>query len=689
MKLFKGWLSLFALLVVPVSLHADMLDTIYFRGNMSPANEVPPVTNESATATGKATIAVHARRADDGTLLSAVVDFDIDYNFPVPVTVRGLHIHEGAANANGPVRIDTGLSGNNTIEAEGIGNLFRQALATSETALAAIEGLLANPAGYYVNLHTSVNAGGLLRDQLTRMERTVVRSALSPANENPPIAGLDASAAGSAEILYTRDVNGDVNEGTVRYDVNYSFPGAVTFTGLHIHPGAAGVNGPARLNTPLSGANPVVDEDGVGSLSYKVEVTTAANLDALRIVLANPANAYMNLHTTANPGGAVRGQLQSTTATAFQLAMSPANEVPPIVGLEASAVAKVSLFSTRDEAGTITSGTVVFDVNYAFPAGTTFRGFHIHDGAAGVNGPVRINSGLGAANAITDADGVGNLFYRINVGGSDANGLATLRSAVVTPQNHYLNLHTSANPGGAVRAQLGAMASQPTISANGVVNGTFAAGVNQAAPGSIVTIFGTNLAPGAAGGVVSNGSLTTSLAGTSVRFAGVPAPLLYVSPNQINAQVPFTLNVANASVVVATPGGTATGTDPTRRLTVSAAAPAIFAAVRNSNFSQITAASPVKAGDAIAVFANGLGAGNPAVATGQLPPASPLSTTVAMPTATIGGIPAVVAASLLAPGLVGVNQVNLIVPAGTPSGMQAVQLSVGGVLSNIVMINVQ
>jgi hypothetical protein len=277
------------LCLLPLSLTADTLETAYFRGNMSPANEVPPVENESAAATGKATIAAHIRRADDGTILSAIVDFDIDYNFPVPVTVRGLHIHEGAAGTNGPVRIDTGLSGANTVEAQGAGNLFYQAQATSETAVAAVVGLMTNPAGYYVNLHTSVNPGGLFRDQLTRMERVVVRSAMSPANEVPPIAGLDASGAGSAEILFTRDANGNVNEGTVRYDVSYNFPGPVTLTGLHIHPGAGGVNGPGRLNTALSGANPVIDEDGAGSLSYKVEVTTANILDALNLVLANPA----------------------------------------------------------------------------------------------------------------------------------------------------------------------------------------------------------------------------------------------------------------------------------------------------------------------------------------------------------------------------------------------------------------
>jgi uncharacterized protein (TIGR03437 family) len=575
------------------------------------------------------------------------------------------------------------------VDLQGSGNLFRQALATNEAAVAAVAGLLANPAGYYVNLHTSVNPGGLFRDQLTRMERVVVRSAMSPANEVPPIAGLNASAAGSAEILYTRGANGDISEGTVRYDVSYSFPGPVTFNGLHIHPGVAGANGPARLNTALSNANPVVDEDGVGALSYKVEINTANNLDALRLILANPANAYMNLHTTVNPGGAVRGQLERTTETSYQFTMSPANEVPPIEGLDASALAKVTLFTTRDAGGQITSGTVIFDANYTFPGSVIFRGFHIHDGLAGANGPVRIDSGISGTNTITDDDGVGNLSFRINVGASNANGVATLRNAVVNPHQHYLNLHTSVNPGGAIRSQLGTEAGAPTINSGGVVNGTFAAGVNMAAPGSIVSIFGTNLAPASAGGAIANGGLTTSLAGTSVRFAGVTAPLLYVSPTQINAQVPYELGPGPKSVVVATPGGNAVGTDATRRLVVSAAAPSIFAVVKNSNFAPTSTTNTVKAGDAIAVFATGLGAGSPAVATGQLPPANPLSTTVAIPVATIGGIPAEVAASLLAPGLVGVAQVNLIVPGGTPSGMQAVQLSVDGVLSNQVMINVQ
>jgi uncharacterized protein (TIGR03437 family) len=111
--------------------------------------------------------------------------------------------------------------------------------------------------------------------------------------------------------------------------------------------------------------------------------------------------------------------------------------------------------------------------------------------------------------------------------------------------------------------------------------------------------------------------------------------------------------------------------------------------VKSSDFSLITPANPVNPGDPVSVFATGLGAGTPAVATGQLPPDDPPSHTLALPSATIGDINATVQASVLAPRLAGVNQVNVFVPPGASSGSQELQLSVDGVLSNAVTIHVQ
>ncbi|MSO22946.1 MAG: CHRD domain-containing protein [Acidobacteria bacterium] len=92
------------------------------------------------------------------------------------------------------------------------------------------------------------------------------------------------------------------------FDANYQFPTGVTFTGFHIHTGVAGVNGPVVLDSKTTGV--VADATGTGRITRIFSLaTTQAILDALKAVIANPSGHYINLHTTANPGGAVRAQL--------------------------------------------------------------------------------------------------------------------------------------------------------------------------------------------------------------------------------------------------------------------------------------------------------------------------------------------------------------------------------------------
>src|SRR6185295_7307399 len=101
----------------------------------------------------------------------------------------------------------------------------------------------------------------------------------------------------------TRDTTGNITNGTVSFNVAYSNFGAQqTFTGLHIHNQIFGVSGSVFINTGISGGNPVVSPaDGNGSVNRDVVVdaTTANNaLGALRGLLANPENYYVNIHTT-------------------------------------------------------------------------------------------------------------------------------------------------------------------------------------------------------------------------------------------------------------------------------------------------------------------------------------------------------------------------------------------------------
>ena len=87
------------------------------------------------------------------------------------------------------------------------------------------------------------------------------------------------------------------------------------------------------------------------------------------------------------------------------------------------------------------------------------------------------------------------------------------------------------------------------------------------------------------------------------------------------------------------------------------------------------------------LFASGLGAVDPAVASGLPAPAFPVSRTLTLPAVRVGGIPAEVRFSGLSSGAVCVYRVNFVVPAGV-SGSVSVSLEMGGVTSNSVFLSV-
>ena len=104
---------------------------------------------------------------------------------------------------------------------------------------------------------------------------------------------------------------------------------------------------------------------------------------------------------------------------------------------------------------------------------------------------------------------------------------------------------------------------------------------------------------------------------------------------------------------------------------IAPAQPGIFiagdsAAILDASFQLVTAQNPVRAGDTIQIFATGLGETAPEVGSGE--PAPPLSTVSNPVTVTIGGIESAVAFQGLAPGFVGLYQVNVVVPSGVALG---------------------
>lgn len=210
-------------------------------------------------------------------------------------------------------------------------------------------------------------------------------------------------------------------------------------------------------------------------------------------------------------------------------------------------------------------------------------------------------------------------------------------------------------------------------------------------PGCIFSIFGTNLASGT--GLAASLPLPTSLNGTSIVVGGVSAPLLYVSPGQINAIVPYSLPL-NTSVQVIILRGSSLSAPTT--IAIAAANPGVFTVdgsghnagtIFNVDFSLSSTASPSARGSTVVIYCEGLGAISPAVPDGAA--ATGLSRTVNPVTVSIGGSPSMVAFAGLTPGFAGLYQINAVVPSDASVGQVPVVVSVAGQSSVIVTMVVK
>ena len=137
-----------------------------FTATLSPANEVPPITNAESSGTGTATITFDTTPAT-GTITSATVAFVVNLSgFPAGTTVTAAHIHKAAAGVSGSVVISANVTGSNVM-ANGSGSFT---LTNSSPDIPTVQDILANPANYYFNVHSTVNPGGFARGQLSRVQ---------------------------------------------------------------------------------------------------------------------------------------------------------------------------------------------------------------------------------------------------------------------------------------------------------------------------------------------------------------------------------------------------------------------------------------------------------------------------------------------------------------------------------------
>jgi uncharacterized protein (TIGR03437 family) len=224
----------------------------------------------------------------------------------------------------------------------------------------------------------------------------------------------------------------------------------------------------------------------------------------------------------------------------------------------------------------------------------------------------------------------------------------------------------------------------PAIAA--VVNGaSFAAA--SLAPGAAITISGTNLAATTAQ-FTSAPPLT--LEGTSVSINGQNIPLFYVSPTQINGQLPFEIPPGAATLKVTANGAVSAAFS----VTVAAAAPGIFligtnrAAATNPDGSVNASNNPAAADGVVTVYFTGVGPLDHLVATGvPAPMDGTLCRATLFVTATVGGQLADVQFAGLTPGSISLAQANIVVP-NLPAGDYPLLIKVGGASSNAPLISV-
>jgi uncharacterized protein (TIGR03437 family) len=242
----------------------------------------------------------------------------------------------------------------------------------------------------------------------------------------------------------------------------------------------------------------------------------------------------------------------------------------------------------------------------------------------------------------------------------------------------------------AVQAQLDRV---PYIAPTGVANAAGATPQTGVAAGSVVSIFGASFAPAAATATAT--PLTQTLGGVTVHAGDRLMPLFFVSPTQINVQLPDDLALGAATLTVSSQGLP----DVQAAFTVVRNAPGVFGqAVQDQTFAlaihedgtAVTTDAPALRGELLTVYGTGFGPADHARPEGFPVPDSPRYNIVDTTTATVGDFVIAAENAFVAPGRVGVDAVQFRLGDGAPSGTNAnLHITVNGQDSNVVLLPVK
>lgn len=139
-----------------------------FTADLKPTNEVPPIANAEASCSGRGTLTLNTTKDASGTITAATAQFETDVTgCPADTKINIGHIHKAAAGANGSVVINSGLAAGELVLNAGAGKINKTQNTIADVT-AVVTDIIANPAGYYMNWHSTLNAGGILRGQLVK-----------------------------------------------------------------------------------------------------------------------------------------------------------------------------------------------------------------------------------------------------------------------------------------------------------------------------------------------------------------------------------------------------------------------------------------------------------------------------------------------------------------------------------------
>jgi len=141
-----------------------------FTADLRPANENPPISNAENTGSGTATITFDVTRDANNNVTGGTATFVVNLSgFPAGTPINIAHIHQGAAGTNGSIVFNTNLSAaDGAVLTTGSGSFTKAGVAPADPAT--INAVINNPAGFYFNVHSTLNPGGVARGQLVKVQ---------------------------------------------------------------------------------------------------------------------------------------------------------------------------------------------------------------------------------------------------------------------------------------------------------------------------------------------------------------------------------------------------------------------------------------------------------------------------------------------------------------------------------------